>query len=149
MVFYFNVKSHLYSLTPVVDPDVFVKIMVSSIFLAFSYILLIFQSKANPKRLNFSDIDQQIKECENHIDNLDINSNDLLLKVNDKISNVKFKTEKPIDEIRGCNEEIDDISMLNFVITEEFKIRPNWVFEEQLTKVGGTARFKAILNMNL
>ena len=123
--------------------------MVSSIFLAFSYILLIFQSKANPKRLNFSDIDQQIKECENHIDNLDINSNDLLLKVNDKISNVKFKTEKPIDEIRGCNEEIDDISMLNFVITEEFKIRPNWVFEEQLTKVGGTARFKAILNMNL
>lgn len=56
---------------------------------------------------------------------------------------------KEIDEIRGCNEELDFISMLNFVITEEFQIRPNWVFEEHLTKVGGTARFKAMLNMNL
>lgn len=62
---------------------------------------------------------------------------------------MKYKTTKNLTEIKGCADDLDPVSILNFISQNEFEIRPHWKFEEELTKAGGTARFKAILEMNL
>lgn len=77
------------------------------------------------------------KEKENVLTEIKVQDNAQELDTDDKLINSSsYFTLKGMDEIKGCNDQLDPIGMLAFITQNEFQIRPNWVFKEKYNRDG-------------
>ena len=55
---------------------------------------------------------------------------------------------KHLDEIKGCSDENDSVSNLNFICENVFQMRPHYSYEEETRKNGSSLQFIASVHLN-